>query len=193
MIRNRWKRRHHLLDEWLAGLPHETKFVIRGNHDQYKITFPLSRAQYAVRPEIHEVHGLRCGMSPFGLGKRAVTVPDGCDVLVSHYPPFNILDRCCNDKPGGSSQLRKSVERLRIPPALWLFGHIHEGRGSTKVEFKSDRKGQQATETSERYRSTLCLNVANANDGPARRVVRPATVIDVTYFGVEPASEAAET
>ena len=36
---------------------------------------------------------------------------------------------------------------------------------------------------------TLLVNAANANDGPAKCVVRPATVVDVAYFGEEEVGE----
>jgi Icc-related predicted phosphoesterase len=50
--------------------------------------------------------------------------------LVTHGPPYGILDKTDGGKHGGSEFLLKEV--LRIKPKLHLFGHIHEGRGQYK-------------------------------------------------------------
>ena len=84
------------------------------------------------RPEAFQIDGLTFALSPYGVGKKPAAVPcQGCDVLVSHYPPYGVLDMCYNDKSAGSPGLKKAVERLKSPPHLWLFGHIHEARGGT--------------------------------------------------------------
>lgn len=91
---------------------------------------------------------------------------------------------CYNDKSAGSPGLKKAVERMNSAPHLWLFGHIHEARGGSHVRFRKDKPpvkcggdGPGATAS-----GTLCINAANANDGPAKSVVRPATVVDIAYF-----------
>ena len=58
-------------------------------------------------------------------------IPDDTDVLVTHGPPFAILDEV--GRPGGASEhvgcpsLARRIAEVR--PALHLFGHIHEGHG----------------------------------------------------------------
>jgi uncharacterized protein len=62
--------------------------------------------------------------------------PSGC-VLVSHSPPFGVVDRNSNGKNLGSASVRETIERCR--PRLVVCGHIHgswrqtEVIGSTKV------------------------------------------------------------
>jgi Icc-related predicted phosphoesterase len=50
------------------------------------------------------------------------------DVLITHGPPFGILDQTA---PGevhlGCEELRKAVEEKK--PRVHLFGHIHGGAG----------------------------------------------------------------
>ena len=45
------------------------------------------------------------------------------DILVTHGPPFGILDKTNGGKNAGSKLLLKEV--LRLKPKLHLFGHIH--------------------------------------------------------------------
>ena len=89
------------------------------------------------------------------------------DVLVSHEPPRNVLDRCTGGKRAGSGCLRTAVERATTSPRLWLCGHIHEAAGAERVRF-----GRGA-------RATVCVNAANANPGLAKRLVLGPIVIDL--------------
>ncbi len=55
-------------------------------------------------------------------------IPDGLDILVTHGPPFGILDH------GGNSERREGCPQLleAVFPALprvHVFGHIHAGYG----------------------------------------------------------------
>lgn len=59
-------------------------------------------------------------------------IPDDTDVLVTHGPPYGILDKCRNlttNKPHnvGCPTLLKKVEEVK--PRLHVFGHVHEGYG----------------------------------------------------------------
>jgi len=50
-----------------------------------------------------------------------------CEVLVSHEPPYGILDRAWTGRSIGSRAVRGLVERLR--PRVVLCGHVHESPG----------------------------------------------------------------
>ncbi|KZP20295.1 Metallo-dependent phosphatase, partial [Athelia psychrophila] len=50
------------------------------------------------------------------------------DILLTHGPPFDILDATLRGQPVGCEALRAHVPKLR--PRLHLFGHIHEARGA---------------------------------------------------------------
>jgi Icc-related predicted phosphoesterase len=58
-------------------------------------------------------------------------IPLDTDVLISHGPPYSILDRCVNGAHGvgsvGDLELLGATERVR--PKLHVFGHIHDGYG----------------------------------------------------------------
>ena len=57
-------------------------------------------------------------------------MPD-VDILVTHSPPYGILDVSNKGNYCGSKALLKEVHRIK--PKLHLFGHIHEARGNTKI------------------------------------------------------------
>ena len=60
-------------------------------------------------------------------------IPDDTDVLITHGPPWGLLDQI---RPGrevehlGCGELLKAVRRVK--PKLHVFGHIHGGYGSFK-------------------------------------------------------------
>ena len=54
-------------------------------------------------------------------------IPLDTDVLITHGPPFGILDRCYDDQRVGCEELLKAVKRVK--PKLHVFGHIHENYG----------------------------------------------------------------
>ncbi len=133
---------------WLAGLPHKHKIVIAGNHDKLFEAEPklarsrLSAAVYLEHSAV-TLEGIRfwgCPVTPvlphmaFAVERGAASrtywdkIPAGTDVLVTHGPPFGILDKeNILAARMGCEQLTKAVQRVR--PRLHVFGHIHGGRG----------------------------------------------------------------
>ena len=56
-------------------------------------------------------------------------IPEGIDILVTHGPPYGILDKNSYGEHCGCNDLLKHVKRVK--PKLHVFGHIHEGYGQT--------------------------------------------------------------
>ena len=135
--------------DWLRSLPHASKVVIAGNHD-----FALERQPRAARALLHGLtylqdaetteFGLRIWGSPwqpwfydwaFNLKRGAEirakwdSIPGGIDVLVTHGPPAGHGDRTDRGEDVGCVDLLDAVRRVR--PRLHVFGHIHEGYGTT--------------------------------------------------------------
>ncbi|MEM6671767.1 MAG: metallophosphatase domain-containing protein [Planctomycetota bacterium] len=162
---------------FLAALPHRTKIVVAGNHD-----FLFEREPGAARQMLAgvahyledsgvEAEGLRFWGSPwqpeFGgwafnlergpaLKERWAQVPEGVDVLVTHGPPANVLDRVFNGDCVGCEDLLSALPR--ISPKLHVFGHIHEARGAV------ERNG------------TLFVNASSVR--PRAREVLPPVVVE---------------
>lgn len=62
------------------------------------------------------------------LGDKFESIPWDTDILITHSPPRNVLDKTIDGRNVGSNYLYawfKYVER----PMLHVFGHIHEGYG----------------------------------------------------------------
>lgn len=62
------------------------------------------------------------------------------DVMLTHGPPYGILDMTKYNQVVGCKHLRRAVARCR--PRLHCFGHIHEGWGGEKLNWlnkKSER------------------------------------------------------
>lgn len=56
-------------------------------------------------------------------------IPAGVDVLVTHGPPRDILDKAPGNRRVGCPILREQVFS-RVKPQVHVFGHIHEGYGT---------------------------------------------------------------
>lgn len=63
--------------------------------------------------------------------KNYARIPGDTDVLITHTPPFGILD--FDDEINyGSEEVLERVSAIR--PKLHLFGHIHRNHGITTVK-----------------------------------------------------------
>jgi predicted phosphodiesterase len=139
------------LNDWLSGVPHAHKIVIAGSHDFCFENNPerartvLSRAHYLQDEEV-TVEGVRFYGSPWHpwfmgwafnlprgrpLREKWDLIPEGIHVLVTHGPPFGILDTASDHQHVGCEELRRAIERVQ--PHVHIFGHIHEGYGMTRV------------------------------------------------------------
>ena len=79
--------------------------------------------------------------SPGGPEYDCFKIPKDVDILITHGPPFGILDKTDGIKNyhTGSIALRKSVNKIK--PYIHCFGHIHEENTRNKVGQK-DHKGK---------------------------------------------------
>lgn len=135
--------------DWLAALPHRHKVVIAGNHD-FLFEREPEEARRALRDVTYlqdegvELDGLRIWGSPWQpwfndwafnlrrgqpLRERWSLIPTDTQVLVTHGPPRGHGDRTVDGRAVGCLDLLGTVRRIR--PRLHVFGHIHEGYGTT--------------------------------------------------------------
>ncbi|KAF9223471.1 Metallo-dependent phosphatase [Gyrodon lividus] len=52
------------------------------------------------------------------------------DILLTHGPPRNVLDRAIGNRHVGCPALLSHISKMQNPPLLHCFGHIHEARGA---------------------------------------------------------------
>jgi Icc-related predicted phosphoesterase len=55
-------------------------------------------------------------------------IPDDADIVITHIPPFGILDRCEDGSELGSETLRQEIIG-RVKPIAHIFGHAHKDHG----------------------------------------------------------------
>jgi Icc-related predicted phosphoesterase len=135
------------LDAFLCELAFKAILLVAGNHDGVLQTRPdLARALRGARyleDEGCTVGGVRFWGSPWqpGLwhhpffmadGHEALNVyrriPADTQVLITHTPPWGILDRWDPPHALGSRMLRACVAGLR--PPVHVFGHMHPSYGT---------------------------------------------------------------
>ena len=65
-------------------------------------------------------------------GKHWARIPEGLDILITHGPPFGILDGAPgSQRHDGCPELLEAV--LEAKPMLHVFGHIHAGYGTLRT------------------------------------------------------------
>jgi len=143
---------------WLGSLPHKHKVFVCGNHDWLGETDPaLMEALAKENGVIYlndsgiELEGLKIWGSPVQpefcnwafnrkrgeeIARHWAKIPDDTNVLVTHGPPFDILDKVWDrpynsitgPDPLGCEELRKRVDQL-LALKLHVMGHIHDSNG----------------------------------------------------------------
>lgn len=136
-------------NKYLRNLPHKHKIAIAGNHD-----WPFSKYKGVARSALQDaiylqdesciVEGLKIYGTPwqpefnnwafnlprYGDRLRRVweNIPTDTDILITHCPPFGILDKLPGEGSLGCDYLRQIVTN-KVKPIVHIFGHIHEGYG----------------------------------------------------------------
>jgi Icc-related predicted phosphoesterase len=136
--------------KWYSSLPFKNRILIAGNHDflfEYKpqeiqkILIETPGITYLEDSGI-EIDGINFWGSPvtprffdwaFNRDEDIVNhwdlIPNNTDVLITHGPPYGILDFTIRDKKSvGCPRLLAKIEKLSL--SVHAFGHIHEGFGS---------------------------------------------------------------
>lgn len=141
--------------EWLDVQPYRKKIVIAGNHDNNidaDYIKSLRETRYLEDSET-EFEGLKIWGSPWtlkfqGMNPKCMAftcdiedelsnkfslISEDIDILITHSPPYGILDYIPIEDGSyyhaGSKSLALKIGHFNTPPKLWVFGHIHEAYG----------------------------------------------------------------
>jgi Icc-related predicted phosphoesterase len=147
-----------LFNEWFANLPHKSKIFVAGNHDWlFETNLRLAKSLLDdkiiyLQDSSVEINGLKIYGSPYQprffdwafnlmrgkeLARKWKLIPNDTDILITHGPPFGILDKVPRQyfvENTGCEELRRQIEELVCFEKLKLhiFGHIHCGYGTTE-------------------------------------------------------------
>lgn len=137
--------------EWFSKLPFMHKILIAGNHDFFFEVTPKEEieallAEYPGITYLNDsgvtIEGIKFWGSPvtpyfhnwaFNRFYEEIQthwdlIPNGIDVLITHGPPYGILDKTIReDLMVGCPHLKRKVREIK--PKVHVFGHIHEGMG----------------------------------------------------------------
>lgn len=141
-------------NRWLGTLPHKYKIIIGGNHDLLLDKHPkrrkntmFSNAKYLENQRyVIKEFGLKIWGSPitpalgywafmrkrgYEIAKVWKQIPEDTNLLLTHGPPYGILDMVPRSGSQGCYDLMEAVKRIK--PKLHVFGHIHEGYGTSEL------------------------------------------------------------
>jgi len=60
-------------------------------------------------------------------------IPSDAEIVITHGPPYGILDECTDGVLAGCEDLKNELLN-RVKPLYHIFGHIHEGYGVKKID-----------------------------------------------------------
>ncbi|MEM1324491.1 MAG: metallophosphatase domain-containing protein [Bacteroidota bacterium] len=163
---------------WLDRQDFEHKILIGGNHDFVAAERPDYFQQLLPESIIYlynsgtTIDGIRFWGSPyqpdlkgwaFGedrgepMRKHWQQIPNDTNILVTHTPPFGILDESRSGRRYGCEELSKRLEELSVN--VHIFGHIHSGYGQQQIG------------------KTIYINAANYNSN--KGLTNPPLVFEV--------------
>ncbi len=165
---------------WFDKQPYTKKVYIAGNHDNFLNdvkSFPLkngieylcdSITQLVTKGNRLKIWGSPWtktfdGMNPHckaftvdtdqELAEKWKLIPEDTDILITHSPPYSILDLTQDTNNVGSISLQNWLESSKVK--LHIFGHIHEC-GGKKVVLKRPGIGTE--------NNILCINASHVNE-----------------------------
>lgn len=161
--------REHVADflDWIEKLDYEHKILIRGNHDidlstktsLLDMEMPIGVTQ--LKHSGIEINGIPIWGIPSPLdwnNKSWGDIPPNTQILITHQPPFSILDNPPFSPSIGSKKLLQKVKSIQ--PKVHLFGHIHASYGKKEVG------------------NTLFLN-ASAYKASKKKIVNPPFTFEI--------------
>jgi Icc-related predicted phosphoesterase len=139
--------------EWFSSTPYKHKILVAGNHDFY-LEKKVHKLDQIIPFNIHyledsgvTIENINFWGSPYipedsnwafskNRGKQISEhwkkIPEDTDILITHSPPFGILDELDNKRMIGCKNLTERLSKLNI--SHHIFGHVHNEYGKIKTE-----------------------------------------------------------
>jgi Icc-related predicted phosphoesterase len=138
------------LDDWFGRQHFERILVIGGNHDfeiQKRVAaeerlfrnadylqdkaFQFQGINFYGAPWVPELADWAFYLPQHELRRRWDLIPEDTDILITHTPPLNILDRNRRGKACGCPDLGERL--IDLAPRVHCFGHVHASGGIIEV------------------------------------------------------------
>lgn len=128
--------------DWFSSLPYKHKIFISGNHDNSMYDAEIEGlpdncyylCNSGVTIEGIRFYGVPMFMEDIIFGNydsNISAIPDDTDILITHQPPYGVLDFSENIHYGDNGLL-EAISKVR--PKYHLFGHIHNAHGVVKTK-----------------------------------------------------------
>lgn len=164
--------------DWFEKQPAKYKVFIAGNHDWafekdpgvMKAILSMYNVIYLENDRI-ELEGLKLWGSPVTpwfcdwafnkarggeINRYWDMIPEDTDLLITHGPPYGILDNVLGSGSVGCEDLMNRV--LHIKPQVHLFGHIH---GNYGLAVKNGTLFSNGSSLNEKYQVTNAPRIIN--------------------------------
>jgi Icc-related predicted phosphoesterase len=137
---------------WFCKQNFKHKIMIAGNHDFIFEKARPKELEQLIPPEIiylndsgTVINGIHIWGSPItpkffnwafnrargeAIKKHWDMIPFNTDLLITHGPPYGILDQVLNGSHAGCKDLLNKIKEVK--PKVHVFGHIHESYGTAK-------------------------------------------------------------
>lgn len=167
---------YHMFHDWAVGLDYFAVVVIGGNHDnRLQANRHIFDSEDSIivylEDESFEYMDINIWGSPWTktfegmnphckaftkdtekeLADKFKSIPDDVDILITHSPPWGVLDKTTDGDHVGSKALASQVGNMKNPPKLWVWGHIHESYGIDSIVRGKPCKMVNASHVNERY------------------------------------------
>jgi len=138
--------------EWFSSLEFDHKILIAGNHDFY-LEKKFYKLDQIIPNNIHylqdsgvRIDNINFWGSPYipddnnwafskNRGKQISEhwdkIPVDTNILITHSPPFGIMDELDNKLMVGCKNLKGRLKKLQL--SHHIFGHVHNEYGKTKI------------------------------------------------------------
>lgn len=135
--------------KWFEAQPYKHKIFIAGNHDWFFERNSATYIQSILSDDVIylndsgvTIEGISIWGSPIQptfynwafnrqrgvlIDKHWKLIPMDTQILITHGPPFGILDQTSKKDCVGCEMLSKRIRKIK--PKLHVFGHIHENYG----------------------------------------------------------------
>jgi Icc-related predicted phosphoesterase len=136
------------VDIWFAESPAKQVVCIGGNHDfmlqsrEFRFSQAIFLEDSAVEleglsiygsPWVPELSGFAYFADQEMLVEKWRAIPAGIDILITHTPPYGVLDVPSSGSVHlGCPHLKEELKRIQ--PRLHVFGHVHAAHGTHRGE-----------------------------------------------------------